>query len=139
MLREALIPQLESRFADCGLRVMDEGRTIAVIPAASKAVGDLTLLDDGDEVTLVLGDLTHDHFSVYDDSVSPEEAARRIAQQAVDFIQGFLDERRLLWVSPNGSSGFYEAPPAPVPLYVHADDRIYAWSGPRENPRTSAD
>jgi hypothetical protein len=139
MFREALIPQLESRFADRALRVLTEGRTIAVIPAASEAVGDLTFLDDGDEVTLVLGALTHVHFHAHDDSLSRQEAAQRIAQEAADFIQAVLDERLLLWVSPNGSAGFYEAPPAPVPLYVHADDLIYAWSGPRENPRVRAD
>jgi hypothetical protein len=136
-MRGALMPELVRLFSERGL-VPGTGDVIAVIPGVDAEVGDLTLWDDGDEVMVGLGTLTHTHFASYDDSLSNQDARAQIALEVTDFAQALLDERQWLWVSPNGSAGFFAAPPQPLPSYVDADDVLYSWAGRKVNPLASA-
>ncbi len=134
MIREVLLPQLRERFPQVSLQPGPKPEVMAVFPAASVEVGDLTLWDDGDEVTFSVGSLTHGHYAVYDETVSSERAAEIIAGEVISFLDDFFSEQMLLWVSPGGAAGFFMAAPEPLPSYIDADDRIYAWSGPLANP-----
>jgi hypothetical protein len=61
-ISEKLIPRLQARFPDRGLRVHEGTQPAATFPAAHPDVGDLCIDDDGVELTISVGQLTHGHF-----------------------------------------------------------------------------
>ena len=87
MIADILIPKLQERFADRGMRVNSPPSPCAVFPAIHHEVGNIEIYDDGDEVTVVAGNFTHGHFSNYDDKLSDQEKAERIAEQDACFLE----------------------------------------------------
>ena len=65
-----------------------------VIQAANPLVGNLYIHDDGDELTVVIGDKHHTHFSViqYDGS-TPDERLMHAAHAAAEFVRDVLADR----------------------------------------------
>ena len=62
-LSQKLKPRLSARFPDRGLRLHEGKEPVASFPAAHPEVGDLRIDEDGDELTIAVGQLTHGHFS----------------------------------------------------------------------------
>ena len=100
---DALVAAFEPRFPDRGMRLersaIAPDRTFPdiVFPARHPHVGDLVISDDGDEATVYIGAITHSHFGSYDESLSAERAAERIAADVADFIELLFADRVLLW------------------------------------------
>jgi len=72
-LSEKLIPKLLARFPDRGLRVHEGRQPAASFPAAHPEVGDLLIDDDGGELTITVGELTHGHFTPKDYQLPSQE------------------------------------------------------------------
>lgn len=110
-----------------------------VFPAASPEVGDIEIYDDGDELTVVLGKFTHDHFSNDDAGLSMDEKADRIAENVAVFLEKLFADRVILWGSGQGSGGWcYVDESGGVESY----GKEYVWSGPAsvsEPPRMPSD
>ena len=73
MIREVLIPRLAARFADRGFQPGGETNATGIFPAVNTQVGDLAIFDDGDEVTIYIGQMTHLHI---DSEASNETLAK---------------------------------------------------------------
>lgn len=70
-----------------------------IIPAKHEAVGDLTIYDDGDELTVVIGKLHHTHF--FPDMFGEETSEQRFSAaitHAATFVADFLADRILISV-----------------------------------------
>jgi hypothetical protein len=95
-LRDALLPRLTAAFPDARFNTDGKGEALAVVPAKHPEVGDVLICDDGDELTVYIGEITHRHFGNYDEHLSPEERAARIATAVVNFLRDFfLDQIEL--------------------------------------------
>jgi hypothetical protein len=57
---------LAERFPGDGLRTGSPPNPLATFPAVDEAVGDVRISQDGDEVRVAIGTITHGHFSLYD-------------------------------------------------------------------------
>lgn len=128
MMVDLLKTELAGRLPSLEIRTGAPDRSI-VIPAAHQAVGEVTIVDDGDEFTVYIGTITHGHFSDYD-AATPEERARTIVDSLVWFLEDLVADRVLIWRS-NGSGG-WRIIEADEQLNVHSDagTQFYLWSGP---------
>jgi len=133
MIRDQLLPALRARFASRGLQLGTSGNQIAVFPAIHPEVGDVTIWDDGDEVTIGIGEITHSHFNPYDDSLTSDQIAEQVTEEVSEFLQDLFEDRILLWKSLNGRSGGWQVlgrgDDSP-----RGDNLTYLWSGPVKNP-----
>ena len=134
MIRDTLLPALRAQFPDRELRPGDSPNTIGVFPAANDEIGDLTVLDDGDEATIYVGVITHLHFD--GDTSSKAEVDERIADEVVSFLAELFADRILLWRScAPGHDGAMPLNDAKNLSGIGASDLTYLWSGPIPNPK----
>lgn len=106
MIRDTLIPELARRFADLGLRLGDSPDPIATIPAKHPDVGDVTIFDEGHEVTVAIGKIMHHHHNPddYGQPCSGVEREQWITRSVVDFLDKLIADRILIWVSRSSRS-----------------------------------
>jgi hypothetical protein len=129
MMRDLLRTELARRLPSVQLRTDAPDGSI-VLPAAHAQVGDVTILDDGDELTVYIGTITHGHFNDYTPDNSPDAQMRAIVDSVVWFLQDLVADRVLIWQS-NGSGG-WRIIEKDESLDVRSDagTQFYLWSGP---------
>jgi hypothetical protein len=132
VLTDRLLPLLQKRFPNRGLRLGIPPHACAVFPAVHPEVGDVEIYDDGDELTLVAGNFTHSHFSKYnfDGEYSDDLKEKEIVEEVATFLNDLFSDRVVLWGSHQGGGGWY------YPHHGNTDQRHqneYVWSGPRPN------
>lgn len=130
MLSDCLVPVLQERFPNRGLRQEMPPNPCAIFPAVHPDVGNVEIYDDGDELTVVVGNFTHGHFSKYNfhDEYSDDEKEQEIVEQVATFLDDLFADRVVLWGSHRSSGGWY------YPEYAEHEWRYeneYVWSGPR--------
>ncbi|MCA3154602.1 MAG: DUF2784 domain-containing protein [bacterium] len=87
-LSNALIPMLEQSFSHVPMRLHPNARTLAVFTPNHLEIDEVAILDDGDELTVNLGNYgSHIHFRNDDDSLSDSAKAHDVAQQCVNFLR----------------------------------------------------
>jgi hypothetical protein len=128
MLSSVLIPNLQARFPDRGLRVGCPPSPCAVFPAKHPQVGDIQIYDDGDELTLVFGNCTHGHFSNYDENLTPEQKANAIVENVVALLESLFADKVVLWGSHDRAGGWYHL--GEDGSSWARDENKYLWSGP---------
>ena len=134
MIRDLLLPALQRQFADRGPQAGNSTNAIAVFPAAHDAVGDLTILDDGDEATIFVGNITHLHLD--GDSSPMSNVEERITDEVISFLHELFADRILLYRSrAPGHDG--SMPPGDGQDFslISPSDLTYVWSGPIPNPK----
>jgi hypothetical protein len=127
MISAVLIPKLQQRFPDRGLRIGSPPSPCAVFPAIHPEVGDIEVYDDGDELTVVAGKFTHGHFSNYDEQLSGEQKAEKLSTEVVDFLEALFSDQIVLWGSHQGAGGWY---PRDGTHAWKTERGEYVWSGP---------
>jgi len=96
MLREVVIKALQSEFGD-RVKINPGSKEFAVFEAKDPAVGDAILEEDGDEVTIFVGDITHGHFGSYESSLSLKQDHEEIvAQSVVSFLIDLFADKYFL-------------------------------------------
>jgi len=134
MITDTLLPELRTRFADRRLHSGTAPNEVAIFPAAHPDVGAVTIWDDGDEATVGIGEITHGHFNPYDNSLSPEQIARRVTEEVIEFLEDLFADRVLLWKSPDGRSGGWRVLTSKTNDSLKEGSNLtYLWSGPVRN------
>jgi hypothetical protein len=135
MIRDVLLPMLEQRFPERGLRRGLPPEPIAVFPAIHEAVGDVSIWDDGEEATVGVGTITHGHFNPYDSSLTAEQVAIQVSEDVVGFLEDLFADKVLLWKSPdNASGGWRILGDDGRSSLMDSNDITFLWSGPVRNP-----
>src|SRR5262245_30634727 len=96
MLRDHLILALKTTFPKLPFEYSGDGNVIASFPMPN-GVGSLRICDDGDEITLFLGDITHCHFSqdyLGDGKYSPEP---EVCNAAIQYLKDLISDRVLFY------------------------------------------
>ena len=99
-LSSRLLPRLRSSFPDLKLRVGETPDPVIVIEAVHPDVGDVEIYDDGEELTIGLGNFTHAH-------VGLGESNERILDLAIALLTDLFSDNLVLWGSHGGSGGYY--------------------------------
>lgn len=133
-IKTPLLPLLRERFV--GARFDDKDPEVIVRFAGPVEIGELKIWDDGDEVRVGIGELTHIHITAYEsepyeDGLSKEETARRVAKEVVGFLEDFFAERIVVWTEPRGA--FTVGPIEAMPE-LDGTQKAFSWKG-RLNPK----
>jgi hypothetical protein len=126
-ISEKLIPRLRARFPDRALRVHDGTQPAASFPAAHPEVGDLRIDDDGDELTITVGELTHGHFSPRDYETPSEKKEEEVIERVVKFLDEVFADEIEFWTA-DGAGGWHPRGKEPSARRPHM--RRFVWSGP---------
>jgi hypothetical protein len=108
---------------------------VVTFEAAHREVGGLAIMDDGDELTIYIGNITHSHFSCYDSDIQEVERANLIVDDLLCFLDDLFHDRVLLWVGRDRRNGGWRTLSTET-LELEPNARNYVWSGPVSKPRT---
>ena len=131
MIRDRLIPALQERFPSESFAFAEPPEPIASIPARYPALGRVDIYDDGTEATVDIPDVTHGHFSCYDDNLTLDQHEASITADVIDFLEALFADHVLLYRAVNRSSGGWERLDYRPKSEAIRDDREYfLWSRP---------
>jgi hypothetical protein len=126
-LSSLLLPRLRSSFPDLTLRVGESPHPVVVIEAVHPDVGDVEIYDDGEELTIGLGNFTHAH-------VGLGESKDRIVELAVALLTELFSDSVVLWGPQSGSGGYYrKGQTSSLAKLLSKEGTQYVWSGPLQD------
>ena len=124
-LSTRLLPRLRSSFPDLVLKVGRPPDPVVTIQAIHPDVGGVEIYDDGEELTVGLGNFTHAHVG------SGEDSKDRIVDLAVELLSDLFSDALVLWGSHSGSGGYYKKGHASsLADRLSKGSGLYVWSGP---------
>ena len=130
MIREVLLSALSKSFRGRGMKI-GTAPVIAVFPAAHPSVGDVTIRDDGNEATVSIGIITHQHFNPYDSSLSANQLAAWVTEEVVAFLEQLFADRILLQKGRTTNWGRMQRIGDGEDIPAIRDDCFaFLWSGP---------
>ena len=133
-LRDALIPKLRAEFPSMSMRIGGEGEALVVFPAKHAQVGDLTIQDEGYELTVIIGAITHRHFGSPLTRANPHEQAEDIAAQVTEYLgQLFADEIEFYGYGTGGGARARSGTRRGLLSRLFLGWRTYVWSGPLDD------
>lgn len=128
MFAELVLEAVRRRFPDLLLHIPCPERAFMAMRAPSPVLGIIAFYDDGDEVTVYAGDLTHGHFSASEED-SPSEREQKVVGAVLKFVEDTLEDRVLFWASEDRRSGGWTVlPGGSLPRSPSAIRTV--WSGP---------
>jgi hypothetical protein len=128
MIKDKLLPRLEETFSKESFSVGSPPEPIAVFKAKHPGVGELSIWDDGDEVTISIGDITHGHFDSFDSNLTQEEIESEIIENIIDFLKQMFADKYLLFKS-QGSGGWQHLDYIEKPFKRQESAKYFVWSG----------
>ena len=130
-LRSALVPKLKAAFPEAAMQIEDHSEARVVFPAKHPSVGDLIIQDDGEELTLFVGSITHRHFCSTNLSASPEVQAEQIAFEVTAYLrQLFADQIEFFGTGRSGGARARSGKKrGPISKFLFGK-KSYVWSGP---------
>lgn len=130
-LSHALISKLRFSFGDIAMTIYPDNHKFAVFTAVHREIGDFILYDDGDELTLCLGNFTHVHFSNYEAALSDAEKAEDITDRLVDFLKKLFADKIEFFGNERGG-GCQERGSTERGAFskLFFGQKVYVWSGP---------
>ena len=133
-LREVLVPKLLAAFPDAGMLVGKGDEPLFVFPAKHSEIGDLIIQDEGDEITVILGNITHRHFCSDSAELDASQRADRIATELQEYLRGlFADEIEFYGNGSKGGARSRSATKRGLLSKILLGKRSYVWSGPINN------
>lgn len=128
MLKETVIAALEEKFGS-KVRLDGSSREFAAFDARHPLVGEVVVEDDGTELTVSVGSITHGHFGSYEDGLSAAEHEAVIADQLVGFLEDLFADKYLLYKARWGGGW--------IPVEEVSEKKLrsryrqwFKWSGP---------
>jgi hypothetical protein len=119
-----LLSRLRSSFPNLTLRVGESPYPVVVIEAIHPDVGNVEIYDDGEELTIGLGNFTHAH-------VGLGESKDKIVELAVALLTDLFSDGLVPWGSHSGAGGYYrKGQISSLAKMLSKDSTRYVWSGP---------
>ncbi len=134
MIGKKLIPALEQKFGQGSFSMGRDSKIIASFPPAHPEVGELKIFDDGNEVIIEIGEITHGHFCRMNAVATNEEAEEEVVANVVDFLEDLFAGKYILWrTRQRGAGGWKHVDflSEDKILSKFENDAVYFnWSGP---------
>ena len=135
MLKETVIRAFQSKFGS-NVKITPSSKQFAVFDAKHPEVGCVVIEEDGTELLVTVGNITHSHFGSYDDDLSDREHEAVITDNLIAFLEGLFTDKYLLFKARWGGGW--------VPVENVSERKLrsprrqwFKWSGPvdfRNNP-----
>jgi hypothetical protein len=141
MIRDKLIPLLEEKFGSGSFSRGNDSKLIVSFPPVHSEVGELRVLDDGNEVIVEIGEITHGHFCSMNAAATKEGAEQEVVANVVDFLEDLFAGKYILWrTKQRGAGGWKHID------FLSQDDKMpnveidaiyFTWSGPLNTGKES--
>ena len=105
MIRDHLVPALKGRFPNRDFVFDGPPAPEATIAFPYPEIGPVEICDDGDEVTVFIGRVTHAHFGCYEESLTEAEKQKKIVADVTEFLAALFEDRVVLSRIFRGWSG----------------------------------
>ena len=128
MLKNSVIEILSSRYGSA-VKIDADARDFAIFVAKHPEVGDVVVEDDGEELIVSIGNITHGHFGSYEPGLTQEQREAEIAQSLADFLDDMFADRYYLHRS-KWSGGWTHADLIKKSDLQSPKVRWFRWSGP---------
>jgi hypothetical protein len=128
MIKDKLLSELKKNLPQEGFRTGTSPDPIIVFTAKHPNVGDLSIWDDGDEVTVSIGDITHGHFDSFDSNLTQEKMESEIVERVVDFLRNMFADKYLLF-KMQGGGGWQHLDYIEKPFKRRENTEYFIWSG----------
>ena len=128
MLKEKVIDALKQEFGPT-VKLEPISRKFAIFDAKHPDVGKVVVEENGSELILSIGNITHGHFGSYDSDLSDEEHASVIAESLVDFLRELFADNYFLFKSAR-SGGWARLDMIKPSDMLSPNTAWYKWSGP---------
>lgn len=126
-IRDTLLPAVHARFPERRPSAGSSSEEVVKFPAAHPGFGDLVVLDDGHEATIVLGTLMHTHIDGHAGRVAVD-VDREVTEAVLEFLDDLFADRIVVWSVPGQSGGYYYVGGSAT--QVPQEARVFVWSGP---------
>ena len=103
---------------------------IATIQAAHPDVGDVLIYDDEDEATVFVGDITHNHYNPYDETLSQEQVDNAVTEDVIEFLEALFRDKILMWKTGRGGGGSTHIEHEENIDKIVENNKAFLWSGP---------
>jgi len=128
VLKNTVTKALLSRF-DGLVTLSPASKEFAIFQAKHPAVGNVIIEEDGNELIVFIGDITHGHFGSFESGLTDEEHEQRIADDLVDFLVEFFADEYLLYKS-RWTGGWGRRDMFKESDFQSRTTKWYSWSGP---------
>src|SRR5690348_4721832 len=119
-----LLSRLRTSFPDLTLRVGESPDPVVVVEAIHPDVGNVEIYDNGEELTIGLGNFTHVH-------VGLGESKDRIVELAIALLTDLFSDDLVLWGSHSGPGGYCrKGQMSSFAKMLSKGGTRYVWSGP---------
>lgn len=126
-----LIATLTDRLPDHEISMPGADGSDVSFRSPHPAIGNLAIVDDGDEFTVYIGDITHRHFELDDELDNSELAAKQAVDTVVDFVEAILtDQIEFYGGGTYGGSRSRSDKPRGWLSRMFLGSQTYLWSGP---------
>jgi hypothetical protein len=135
LITSLLLPELYSQFPESDMEPGRDPEPIAIFPCAHEYVGDIEIWDEGDSVSLAIGDLARGDFGPYGPGYTNEERARRIVEEVSSFLERLFNDEVLIWATDDEYEGRPMGGWEPIRGNLSLSKSrsgilLYLWSGP---------
>jgi len=108
-------------------------RVAVQIPAVAGDVGDLEVLDDGDEYTVYVGSHTHTHFMpALIEAPTRDSQEAEALEQLLQYLTSIVRDEVVIWSEPRGGGGTFGL--GVKPNWLSSSARAWLWSGKAYQP-----
>jgi hypothetical protein len=131
MLLEKLAIQFTEKFPEQAFSFGEKNNAARlVIPAKHAEFGDIEIEQEGEELILVAGHLTHVHFASYNNELSPAETYTAILDEILDFLDNVFNDRVVFWSVHRSGGGCYVVDADNDWSKSKLEGNEFVWSGP---------
>lgn len=106
----------------------------AIFKAKNHDVGDVVIEEDGNELIVFVGNITHGHFGSYESGLSEAEHEEVVAESLVDFLVELFADEILLFKS-DWKGGWARREMVNEKDLLFPETEWFAWSGPIKSVR----
>ena len=124
MLYEEMKKEIESQFPSLQFTLDDEKKLIS-IPPIHQDVGSIDIQDDGDELTIFVGNFTHWHCGCFDEKKADSDEIKEIVSDVIEYLEDMFNNKIFMWGSAmkGGGTQFIDDD-------FKTNKKGYVWSGP---------
>ncbi|RBP47032.1 hypothetical protein [Arenicella xantha] len=104
--------------------VYDEATNSISIPPKIPDIGDIVIIDDGDELLTHVGRFTHSHFGCYEDGFTDSERTAWTVRNLMKFLDDLFSDKIVMWGEAESFGGFHY-----LEYHTEHDKKGWLWSG----------
>ena len=131
MLSEYLQSALVQNFPNRSFIFGVHPESTVEIEGPCNAISPISISDDGDELTIYFGQITHVHYGCYDDALTPDEKERKIVSDVIELLQNLFSDRIVVSRYFNGlAAGIKNLKPNEFASGDSLISQRFVWSGP---------